>query len=154
MEMETCSRSCAVHSPPQAARCSRNTLVQPYSQMTKDSTNSADGILAFHCPTWLRTGLWFQLHPMSAKHPIQRPRVSNPYQKKIPPLTKCAKPLKTFSPRCESLAFDRKSSGSYIATYKNTCVRHPAARQRNEPKNQDGFVDNVVRQLCYSQDLS
>ena len=79
-DIETCSRSCAVHAAPHAAKCSRKTFVDPYKKMTKDSTNSADGTVL--------DGLTFHAQPYSAKQPIQRPKVNSPYQKKIPPLMK------------------------------------------------------------------
>lgn len=93
IDIDTCSKSCAVHAPPHAARCSRKTFVQPYSQMTKDSVNSAVGMRRFH-PAEESLGLQFQAQPRSANEPDHRPRVKSPYQKKIPPLTKCARPLK------------------------------------------------------------
>lgn len=48
-------------------------------------------------------GLTFHAQPYSTKQPIQRPNVSKPYQKKIPPLTVCARPLRTFNPRYNAL---------------------------------------------------
>src|SRR4051812_35009782 len=98
MEIEICSKSWADHAPPHAARCSKKTFVQPYKKITKLSVNSAVGTLAFH-PTSDRVGLRFHAHPKSAKLPSHRPRVSSPYQKKIPPLTQCARPLKTLLAR-------------------------------------------------------
>lgn len=98
MEMETCSRSCAVHASPHAARCSRNTLEQPYSQMTNDSVNSADGSAARLRPTTSFGGFTFHAQPKSAKAPIHRPSVRNPYTKKMPPLIVCARTLKTAPP--------------------------------------------------------
>ena len=94
MVIETCSRSMGDHSLPQPERCSRNTLVEPYRKITKDSVNSPEGTLAFHLPTMSRVGLIFQAHPRSAQQPSHRPKVNTPYQKKIPPLMKCASPLK------------------------------------------------------------
>lgn len=47
-------------------------------------------------------GLTFQAQPYSTKQPIQRPNVSRPYQKNMPPLIVCARPLKTFDPRCDA----------------------------------------------------
>lgn len=104
--IEICSRSCALHAWPQAAKCSRKTFVDPYKKIRKLSTNSADGLfdsedLIFQacrgqwCPMeWVN-----QLtHPISAKQPAHRPRVKMPYQKKTPPLIKCASPLKTSGP--------------------------------------------------------
>ncbi|KAI5307607.1 hypothetical protein KEM55_007867 [Ascosphaera atra] len=98
MEMLTCSRSMGAHSPPQPERCSRKTFVTPYVKITADSVNSAVGTRAFHLPTKARDGLMFQAQPKSAKQPIQRPVVRTPYQKKMPPLMKCARPLKMFLP--------------------------------------------------------
>lgn len=103
IEMETCSRSWADHALPHADRCSRNTFVDPYRKMTNDSTNSAEGILAFRALTTPTGGLIFQAHPISAKQPIHRPRVRRPYQKKMPPLMKWARPLKILFPRCSHL---------------------------------------------------
>lgn len=98
-EIETCSRSCALQAWPQAARCSRKTLVEPYRKITKDSTNSAEGTAALRALTTPKGGLMFQAQPYSTKQPIQRPSVSSPYQKKIPPLIVWARPLKTLFPR-------------------------------------------------------
>ena len=98
MDIATCSKSTAVHAPPQLARCSRNTLEVPYKKMTKDSTNAAGGTLDFHLPTTSTGGLLFQAQPRSAQHPRYRPSVNRPYQKKIPPLIKCASPLNTCLP--------------------------------------------------------
>ena len=95
IEMDTCSRSCDVQACPQAARCSRNILLAPYKNITVDSTDSADGTMAFRDPTMLGPGLTFHAQPKSAKHPIHRPKVRNPYQTKMPPLMKCARPLNT-----------------------------------------------------------
>ena len=100
MEIETCSRSCATQASPQAAKCSRNTFVEPYRKITNDSTNSAEGMAALREPTTPTGGLTFQAQPYSTKQPIQRPSVSKPYQKKMPPLTVCARPLKTLFSRC------------------------------------------------------
>ncbi len=101
MLIETCSRSCAVHAPPQAARCSMKTFVTPYNQMTKDSVNSAVGRELLQDRGFDVPGLMFHAQPRSAKHPIQRLSVSRPYQKNMPPLTKCARPLKILFSRCE-----------------------------------------------------
>jgi hypothetical protein len=55
--------------------------------MTNDSVNSAEGRAARRRPTTSFGGFTFHAHPKSAKAPIQRPKVSRPYAKKIPPLT-------------------------------------------------------------------
>ena len=99
MLIETCSRSWAVQSLPQAAKCSRKTLLTPYSQITNDSVNSALGREAFQDPTSASLGLTFHAQPRSAKQPDHRPRVKIPYQKKMPPLMKWARPLKMLLPR-------------------------------------------------------
>lgn len=102
--MDTCSRSWAVQASPQAARCSKNMLLEPYKKITKDSTNSADGTLNFRELTIPAGGLKFHAQPCSTMQPIHRPRVSKPYQKKMPPLMVCASPLSTLLPRWERLA--------------------------------------------------
>lgn len=99
MDMETCSKSCGLHVEPHAARCSSQTLDAPYRKMTNDSTNSADGMRALRELTTPMGGLTFHAQPISAKHPIHRPSVSSPYQKKMPPLTLCARLLKMLLPR-------------------------------------------------------
>lgn len=97
--IETCSRSWAVHGPPHPPRCSRNILLAPYRNITKDSVNSAVGTLDFQPPTMARDGFTFHAHPKSEKQPSHRPRVKNPYHMKMPPLMKCASPLKIWRPR-------------------------------------------------------
>lgn len=96
-EMATCSKSWGTHSPPQAERCSKNTFVIPYRNMTEHSTASIDIEVV---RIFRLEGLRFQAHPNSAKQPIQRPSVIIPTPTKTPPLIKCANPLKICFPCC------------------------------------------------------
>lgn len=107
----------------------------PYSHITNDSVNSADGMEAFHWPTTARDGLTFHAHPKSAKQPIHRPRVNNPYQKKMPPLMEWASPLNIYLPRYDRLAFtEQRDFGSGIA-YEDASVRHSTSCDSDEAEN-------------------
>ena len=117
-----------------------------------DSTNSADGAAALRDPTMLAGGLTFQLQPRSEKLPMTRARVSNPYQKKMPPLMKCASPLSTWIPFYILVL----EAGTFVApsrsTYKVTTIRHYPRGKCYESEEEDQAIGDIVRYAYHAEE--
>lgn len=124
-------------------------LLAPYSQITKDSVNSPDGTLAFHLPTTSLPGFTFQAQPRSAQQPIHRPNVSTPYQKKIPPLMKCASPLKISWPLCMRVS---EAVASTRNTYHDTAICHATSGNGYKTKRQDDPIDYKIHEAQDPED--
>jgi hypothetical protein len=130
--------------------------------MTRDSVNSADGMEAFH-PTSLREGLTFQAQPNSAKHPIHRPRVSSPYQKKIPPglfrqrqkvIMRVKRTFDEMSEAAEDVAGTLVTVSFLMgdnfpcagrSTYEDARICYSTRRKGNEAEDKDSPVNNFIQ---------